>query len=163
MHGHVHTYNVEDYMHGPVVATPPVATSAGALNIRSGAAGQHSIAAMAAPFEGVGTITSISFSYQFTIGYGTNLNSTGASIALGYTSNLDCPTSGTDTMLYTSPRYLEPSYDKCHSCYSDPVPVALSGLNLTTADVGALAFHFDNGDHNMQVLLPIKITLGWQK
>ena len=58
-------------------------------------------------------------------------------------------------------RFLEPSYSKCKECYSDPVKVSVTGLDFSAQAGGALAFRFDNGDHNMQVLLPVDVTVGW--
>ena len=57
------------------------------------------------------------------------------------------------------------SYDKCHTiaCYSKPLNVSVSGLSIDTRAPGALALHFENNDHNIQVLLPIEIKLGWGK
>ena len=84
---------------------------------------------------------------------------------LGFYLQSGLPKSGTDTIIYTSPRYQVPLYNSTCGveCYSSPVNVSLTGLKLTTAEVGSLAFHFDNGDHNMQVLLPITFELGWAK
>jgi hypothetical protein len=50
----------------------------------------------------------------------------------------------------------------CHECYSDPVNVTLSGLDLSVAEGGAFAVLFDNGDHNMQILLPLTVQVGWR-
>ena len=135
--------------------------STSALNLRSGSPGGHSMAAMAAPYKGPGTITSITFSYRYVVGYGTAPDSTGAQLALVWLEDLDCPAAGNTTSLYQSPRYLEPSWDKCHECYSPPVNVSLTGLNLPAEQGAALAFKFDNGDHNLQLLLPITVEIGW--
>ena len=164
-HGHAHQLPGESlaqaYARGPVVDGAPTAER-GVLNIRSGSPGQKSVATLALPFKGAGTIESVSFSYRFVIGYGIRANSTGTSLSLQYMPNLDCPGSTNATVLYTSPRYLLPSYDKCRDCYSDPVNVSLAGLQLPTDATGTLSLHFDNGDHNMQVLLPITFEIGWQ-
>jgi hypothetical protein len=133
-----------------------------ALNLRSGSPGAHSMAAMSAPFKGAAKISSISFSYRYVIGYGTKANSTGSSVSFAFLKDLDCPTTGEHTILYTSPRYLEPSWDKCHECYSAPINISVTGLGLQVEQGGALAFMFDNGDHNMQLLLPIDVAIGWK-
>lgn len=160
-HGHEHA----DYSAGPVTENDRLAAAQAAgtvLNIRSGEPGQHSKATMANPFKGDGKITAITLEYQFLIGFGTTTpNTTGTSIGLSYVSDLDCPNSGNSTDLYTSPRFLLPSYNKCRTCYSDPVKVHLTNLALDAKAVGALEFRFDNGQHNMQLLLPIKISLDW--
>ena len=112
---------------------------------------------MAMPFEGAGTITSVSMEFSYNIGFGGAPNTTG----LNFISNLDCPDAGHSTKLYASPRYTHPLYSKGNMTYA-PVTVDLKGLSLDTKDVGALQLFWDNGQHNMQVLLPIKIVLGWK-
>ena len=136
--------------------------SLGALNLRSGAPRGHSVATMALPFKGAATISSIDFEYRYIIGYGIVANSTGARLSFEFLHDLDCPASGHSTLLYSSQRYLLPSWDKCHECYSDPIKVSVAGLNLSTAEGGSFAFKFDNGDHNMQLLLPIDVRVGWR-
>ena len=120
------------------------------------------MASMAAPFRGAGRITSVAFQYRFVIGYGEKANSTGARMSLQFLHDPQCPLTSNATVLYTSPRYLAPSWDKCHECYSDPVNVSVTGLDLRADKGGALAFKFDNGDHNMQLLLPIDVAIGWE-
>ena len=133
----------------------------GILNIKSGAPHGVSSATMAVPFLGSKVLTSISFSYRFVVGYTKgNPGGTGAKLSLGYSSNAACP--GNVTALYASPPYLKPAYDACRNCYSNPVQVNLSGLNLTATLGGRLMLNFDNGDHNLQVLLPLNFTLGWK-
>ena len=56
---------------------------------------------------------------------------------------------------------MAPSYDKCRTCYSNPTEVDISGLSIAAEEGASLAFRFDNGAHNMQVLLPIQLTLEW--
>ena len=143
---------------GPAQLT---SSSSTALNLRSGSPKGHSVASMSAPFEGASTIKSIAFGYQFVIGYGTTPNSTGARLSFVFLDNPDCPLTSNSTVLYTSARYVEPSWDKCHECYKS-VNVSVDELNLDTNNGGAFAFKFDNGDHNMQLLLPITFTVGWQ-
>ena len=64
-------------------------------------------------------------------------------------------------MLWTSPAYTSPEYDKTHK-YSVPINVSVHGLHLDVSAPGArLGLHFDDGGHNMQVLLPITVRLSW--
>lgn len=133
------------------------------LNLRSGQPHTLTSAAMAAPFVGPGTLTSITFTYQFVVGFTQGKTTgSGAKVSLGYDSDVSCPASGGNaTVLYTSPRYLTPSYDKCKACYSDPVHVNVTGLELTAEQGGSLVLLFDNGDRNLQILLPLNISFGW--
>jgi len=135
--------------------------SAGApLNLRSGDPGRTSLVSMAAPFaDGGRAIVSIALSVQYVIGYGAS-GGTGASVALEWHPDVQCPTG---TVLWTSPQLFLPSFDVNRTNYAT-LPVRLDGLELDVAKAraGALALRFDNGDHNMQVLMPLNFTLGWR-
>lgn len=48
-------------------------------------------------------------------------------MSFGFLRDVDCPATSNATWVYTSPRYLEPSWDKCHTCYSDPVKQSFCG------------------------------------
>ena len=123
---------------------------------------EPSTASMAAPFRGRGRLASVSFSYRFVVGYGGPNTTQGASLSLGWLTALDCPGTAAMEVLYTSPRWNEPRWDACHECYSEPMQVNVTGLDLDAADGGALTLRFDNGDHNLQLLLPLSFTLGWR-
>ena len=90
----------------------------------------------------------------------------GVMIRLAWHRELECPTAaaaagaGTVSWLWESRRFLP-----CESpggC-SERVNVSVSGLDLgmTQAAPSALALHFDNGDQDLTVQLPVNITLGW--
>ena len=139
-------------------------------DIRSGDPGGMSDVLMKAPFVGHGTITGVELSFRYTIGYNAAKGQKGATIALVYHSqSSDCPNAPpappandpNATVLWTSPAYLEPKFDVTHK-YSAPVNVSLSGLHLDVLRPGArLGLHFEDNDHNMQVLLPIEVKLTW--
>ena len=85
-HAHYKIYHDEPQPAGAAAAAGGGASWSGsALNLRSGSPGQHSSVAMARPFAdsaagsilGARSISSISFEYQFVIGYGSKPNSTG--------------------------------------------------------------------------------------
>ena len=96
-------------------------------------------------------------------------------VRLGFHHDLNCPTasasaaSGNVTWLWSSPRFLP-----CATWSLDPesgcaggeqqANVSVSGLSLATTAVepSALAVHFDNGDHNLALALPLNISLAWQ-
>lgn len=137
----------------------------GILNIRSGDPGDEPLepyAIMTAPFHGDGILSSVSFSYRYVVGYGASGGKVGARVSLAFHGDMDCHQNNV-SLLYNSSRHLLPSFDKCSNCYSDPVTVNLTGLHLNTSQPSALAFHFDNGQHNLQLLLPITFSLGWDK
>jgi hypothetical protein len=70
------------------------------------------------------------------------------------------------TVLYSSGPVFLPSFDKKYhtvECYNKPVNVSVDGLDLSVAESPRLALEFSNGDHNLQLLLPIHVKLarGW--
>lgn len=94
----------------------------------------------------------------------------GVMIRLAWHRELECPTAAaasaagagkTVSWLWESPRFLP-----CESpagCSERVNNVSVSGLDLgmTQAAPSALALHFENGDHDLTVQLPVNITLGW--
>ena len=130
--------------------------------LRSGGKGASSMAVLAAPLNGSGTLSSVEFSFRYSVGYGTGGD--GVVVSLAFHSKLDCPAHSVISLWNSSALSL-PSYDHCHTvqCYSKPLNVSVSGLSIDTHAPGALALHFENNDHNIQVLLPIEIKLGWRK
>lgn len=115
-------------------------------------------------------ITGVELSFSYTIGYDEAPGTTGASMAVAFYEGLEgnCPnlppaTGGAGpnaTVLWTSPQYLKPEYDKTHN-YSAPVNVSLSGLHLGVGKGSRLGLRFEDNDRNMQVLLPIEVKLTW--
>ena len=86
-------------------------------------------------------------------------------VRLALHRDLECPSAataaaGTVTWLWESPRYLP--CERQGGC-SERVKASVSGLNLgtTQASPSALALHFDNGDHDLTLQLPLNVTLGW--
>ena len=147
-----------------------LATGAASINggfIRSGNPKDVSTVLMNAPFHGEGVITGLELSFSYTIGYDSNPGQTGASVAVAFYEGVggSCPDlpaigSANTTMLWTSPQYLQPQYDKTHN-YSAPVNVSLSGLHLDVGKGSRLGLRFEDNDRNMQVLLPIQVRLTW--
>jgi hypothetical protein len=122
------------------------------------------------PFVGKGTLVGVEFSFRYTIGYNT-AKGQGANVSLIYRqdnqSHIGCPntepaTTSNDYILWTSPSYIRPEFDKVHN-YSAPVPVNLSALEIDIMAPGRLGLRFEGNDHNMQILLPIELHLTWGK
>ena len=159
--GHRHAFNDYDEATGSHYGRG-VGAAGAPLNIRAGNPGQTTFAAMAAPFAGgARRLRSLAVDLQYVIGYG-NHGGIGASVALVLEPDVQCPAANTSE-LWRSPALLEPSYDANHTNYST-LAVRLDGLDLSVAPATAtprLALRFDNGDHNMQLLLPVDIELGW--
>ena len=95
----------------------------------------------------------------------------GAQIGLDWHPTMDLQCGNSDpnaspvfpgtTSLYRSPEHLTPTWAPNHT-YSAPVNVSLRGLHLEVSKPGArLGLSFVNNAHNMQVLLPIKVEIGW--
>jgi len=130
------------------------------MNLRSGERGQHTAAVMSRPFEGKQRLKSIAFAYRYVVGFGKEGGAVGAQMSLTLETDLEC-LGQNSTVLYTSPRLMAPSYDKCHTCYSEPVNVSVSNLDIDVSSAAAIALRFDNGDHNLQILLPLEFSFSW--
>ena len=117
-------------------------------SLRSGEPHQHSAATFAVPLTPGAVLTGVAFEYCYTTGFGPTGNGSNFSlVAAGAT-------------LYRSPPLTKFSYSKSHPNYSAPVTVRVNQLNLrvTNAD-DRVSLVFDNNDRNLQLLLPLNITL----
>jgi sialate O-acetylesterase len=92
------------------------------------------------------TLTNISLSYKYTTGY---LGPVGANFSLVVG----------ETSVYASPLLTLYPYSKAGD-FSPPTPVAAQGLSIKVAPgTDKLAFDFQGGDRNVQLLLPMTITV----
>jgi hypothetical protein len=117
-------------------------------SLRSGEPHQHSAATFAVPLTPGAVLTGVSFEYRYTTGFGPTGNGSNFSlVAAGAT-------------LYRSPPLTKFTYSKSHPNYSAPVTVRVNQLKLrvTNAD-DRVSLVFDNNDRNLQLLLPLNITL----
>ena len=157
-HRHVRSYDEATGSHYGDLDVP--AARSAPLNIRSGNPGGTSLVMMAAPFAGgARLITQLEVSLRYNVGYGAG-GGTGASVSLEFQPDAQCPGDNT-TVLWRSPQLFLPSYEANHTNYG-ALPIRLAGLSIAVPPQSAFIFRFENGDHNLQVLLPLYITLGWQ-
>ena len=97
------------------------------------------MAVLAAPLNGSGTLSSVEFSFRYSVGYG--MGGEGVVVSLAFHSKLDCPAHSVISLWNSSALSL-PSYDKCHTiaCYSKPLNVSVSGLSIDPPEPS----HFPN-------------------
>ena len=128
--------------------------------IRSGNPMEVSAAMMNSGFVGKGTITGVSLSFNYTVGYNSAAGNGSTISVVFYPTAGECPQDEpASTKLWESAQLLSPEYDKTHS-YKQ-VDVSVSDVHLDVSRPGArLGLHFDNA-HNVQVLLPITVNLVW--
>ena len=121
------------------------------LVIRSGGPGQHSTAAARLPLLPAITVNRLTFSYRYDTGYGSDKPQV--------SSNFSVRIAGQTA--YSSPHYSDYRYGHNRSNYSLPVSVDVQGLDIVTPSsaISRLEFHFDNNDRNMQLLLPLELTV----
>lgn len=97
------------------------------------------------------TVISIAFSYRYSTGFGPT----------GEGTNFTVRVAG--QAVYASPKLVDYRYSENRSNYSLPVPVSLSGLSIivpsNATDGARISFEFDNNDRNVQLLLPLNLTL----
>ena len=65
--------------------------------------------------------------------------------------------------LYTSPELSHFPFDKCNTCYSPPIPISLpaGSFNLPAAEGVVFALRITNNARNVQIKLPLPLTLFW--
>jgi hypothetical protein len=134
----------------------------GAKFIRSGNPGAHSEATIVPRiFDTSHTLVSLDFSYRYTSGYGTDPKRAGANFSLVLDSHC---VSGSSTRLYSSGVLTDYPFDKGHTPadYSPAVnTTSPAGMSIEVAKPHALKLVFDDNACNVQLLLPLTVTLGW--
>ena len=119
-------------------------------SLRSGNPGQHSTASFVTPLTPGATLQSIEFQYQYDTGFNGN---TSAGIGSNFTLSLG------GFALYASQHLNDYSYGANRTNYSAPIPVRATGFSVTVPVDGHLEFSFDCNDKNMQLLLPLHVSL----
>jgi hypothetical protein len=133
------------------------------MNIRSGDPNTSTTAYYAtAVQDATHAVTSVSFSYQYVSGYGPAGAQVGANFSLVLLSSDDsCGQPSVVATLYSSPDLTQYPYDVCNTCYSPPQNVSVAGLNLPVVAASQFAFFFQNNDRNLQLQLPMDLTIQW--
>ena len=121
------------------------------LSLRSGQPSQRSVAAISVPLSAGITLTSVSFTYRYTAGFG----AAGAGIG----SNFTVRAAGVE--VYNSPHLTEYPYSKSRPNYSEPIAVqAPVSIHIPAAlDAARIEFDFENNDRNIQLLLPLSVNI----
>jgi len=118
----------------------------GSVSLRSG--GQHSTSAATvttALSPGI-TVTGVAFAYKYTTGYSGPVGSNFSLVVAGKS-------------VFASPPLTLFPYSKTGD-FSPATPVAAKGLAIKVAPgTDRLVFHFQNNDRNMQLLLPMTISV----
>jgi hypothetical protein len=122
------------------------------LNIRSGKPNTKSIAAIADALQPGAVVTSLSFSYRYCFGYAKTGVGSNFTLKLG------------SSAAYYSPHFTDYPYNKGtdpDKVYSPPVNVTADKLSITVpkSGVSRIEFDFENVDRNVQLLLPMTITI----
>jgi hypothetical protein len=122
------------------------------LNLRSGSPNSKTIAAVTAALQPGAVVTSLSFSYRYCTGYATTGVGSNFTLKLG------------SFAAYTSPHFTDYPYNKGSDpdkVYSPPVHVTADKLDITVpkSGVSRIEFDFENVVRNVQLLLPMTITI----
>jgi hypothetical protein len=138
------------------------------LNIRSGDPGDVSFAQWVSPVQdATHRIASASFSFSYTAGYGAAGAPGGSVMELVYTADGCDPSPSGATSIWKSPVLTGNtngqtcSFDACNTCYCGPIAVTVPGLNLDVSTPTTFGLRFTDNQRNVQVLLPLNLTLTW--
>ena len=116
--------------------------------LRSGAPKQQTSASFAVKLSAGAVVTSVSFQYRYTTGFGTTGTGSNFSVEVG------------GTAIYASPHLVDFPYSSRRSNYSPAVLVTARNMRLQVAGASPrLSIVFDNNDRNVQLLLPLRVDL----
>jgi hypothetical protein len=136
-----------------------IVSNGNAENIRSGDPGQTTSATWTtAVQDNSHIIDRVEFSYRYVTGYGPDGQHTGVYITLVATDECN----SNPQTLYKSPELVNYSFDSCHTCYSPAVVVNVANLNIPVTSQRSFALTFQDNNRNVQLLLPMNITVYWR-
>ena len=121
--------------------------------LRSGNPGHETIAAIRAPLRPGAEVTRVALSYKYNTGFGPS----------GVGTNFTVRVAGQP--VYISPHLTDYTYTHNHTNYSKPVAVdvavsiAVPPASSPTRAPARIEFEFANNKRNVQLLLPIAVTL----
>lgn len=161
---------------GDVVATKPATVTdnggkdKGFMALRSGEPRQQSSAVLAVPFAGQGhRVAGARIAYRYVTGFNTDDGATGRGANFTISLSKDGGGSGSVAeVLYSSPELADHSAYTCSpkksiECYSDPVVVEATDLDLSAEHSRYVRVDFENHDHTVQILLPFNVTILWHE
>ena len=133
------------------------------MNLRSGDPGDVATASWTATVtDAQHTVTGVALNYQYVSGYGGDGAPGGATFELLALAPGPCGAGGAViATLYTSPVLDHYPYDSCNTCYSPPQNVSVSSLNLNATGGVVFAMRFTDNQRNVQIKLPLPITIFW--
>jgi len=130
------------------------------MNIRSGDPGETtSVIWTTAVQDPTHVISGVEFSYRYVSGYGPAGKHVGTTISLITADQCGGPS----RVLNTSPELVDYSFDSCNRCYSPTQVVRINPgtLQISAKEPVALGLSFKNNDRNVQLLLPMNVTVFW--
>jgi hypothetical protein len=134
------------------------------VNIRSGNPGDVSSSVYSTAIQDNShSITGFNFTYQYVSGYGASGAPGGANFSLVLSEMTTCGTK-TVAVLYNSPVLSLYPFDQCNTCYSPPqvVYVPPNSFNVPVTNSTVVELIIQNNQRNIQLLLPMPITVFWQ-
>jgi len=137
-------------------------TSNGAdMNIRSGEPGQTTSAIWTTAVQDpTHVVSGAEFTYRYVTGYG----AAGKRVGTVFSLVLMDQCGGTSHVLWTSPELVDYPFDGCNTCYSPAQTVRINPgtLQFAVKDAMVLGLSFKNNDRNLQLDLPLNVTVFWQ-
>ena len=137
----------------------------GSDTLRSGDPGDVSTAAALVTLQDAAhPVTGVAFSFQYVAGYGADGAPGGCVVELVAFAPGPCGVGGAVlASLWKSEPLIHYPFDVCATCFSPPVPVSVPAgsisLNATMGVV--LGLRFTDNERNVQVKLPLSLTVFW--
>jgi len=155
--GSILTSNFDTYGGAGIVSNGPL------NNLRSGDPGDISTAAFVAiVIDPVHTVASVILNYQYVAGYGGDGAPGATVLELVALTPGPCGSQGKEIIsLYKSEALSHYPFDVCNTCYSPPMNISVTGLNMNVAGGVIFALRFTDNERNVQLKLPLTATVGW--
>lgn len=108
------------------------------------------------------SVVAVALNYSYNTGYYNPAQTNGPNFTVVFSPSVRDPFAAGGVVVYKSPHYTDYPYDKCEWCYSPPVPVNVTlAPPLSAASELFVWVVVDNNDHNLQIPLPLGVTVYW--
>lgn len=147
-----------------------ILANGGSDNIRSGDPGEVNAATLVAVVQdATHAVGAVAFAYQYVAGYGPSGAGRGTNFSLLFldvcaagAGALPPPPAAIKAVAYASPHLVDYPFDVCNTCYSPLVNVSITlPVPVDVTAETAIMLLFQDNDRNVQLNLPIDVSITW--